>query len=188
MFIKITCLYKYTKKMYYKEIINSIIDVLSRFKGMNYVDYVADDLVNQQHNNKTLQAYIDNISLSQYNLTTNVNKIELQVYILGFPDKTPESVLDIQDQCYNAAVNLLAYIDNMPQFQGKISLYDWSILTLDRFTAQNNAGVKVSVVLNAMSPINLCTLGDWFGEPYTPEEDKEIDIQPITLPVSNCCK
>lgn len=173
--------------MYYKEIITSIINVLKRFKGMHYVDYIGDDLFNQQHNNKTLQAYIDNISLSQYNLTTNINKIELQVYILGFPEKTPESVLDIQDQCYNAAVNMLAYIDNMPQFKGIISLYDWSIMTLDRFTAQNNAGVKVSVVLNAMSPINLCTLPDNFGEPYEEDKDIEIDINPIDLPISNCC-
>ena len=175
--------------MYYKEIINSIIDVMKRFKGVNYANYIGDDMINQQHNNKTLQCYIDNISLSQYNLTTNVNKIELQVYILGFPDKTPESVLDVQDECYNAAVNLLAYIDNMPQFKGIISLYDWSILTLDKFTAQNNAGVKVSVVLNAMSPINLCQLDDWFGEPYEEDKDPEIELHPINLPINNpCCR
>lgn len=185
--------------MYYKEIVDTLIGVLSRFKGVNYVKYTGDDLINQQNNNKNLQCWIDNISLSQYNLTTNINKIEFQVYILGFPDKTPESVLDIQDICYNAAVNFLAYIDNMPQFQGLISLYDWSILTLDRFTDDSNAGVKVSVVLNAVSPINLCTLEDWFNdEPYTPEKDEpeididtkdpgEITLKPVKLPKKRSC-
>lgn len=183
--------------MYYKEIVDSIVGALSRFKGVNFVKYTGDDLINQQNNNKTMQCWIDNISFSQYNLTTNINKIEFQIYILGFPDKTPESVLDIQDKCYNAAVNLLTYIDNMPQFQGLISLYDWSILTLDRFSDDSNAGVKVSVILNAVSPINLCEYQDWFNdEPYEEEKDKDIDIiinevgdidlKSINLPRSGC--
>lgn len=164
--------------MYYKEIVDTLINVLSRFKGVNYVKYTGDDLINQQNNNKTLQCWIDNISLSQYNLTTNINKIEFQVYILGFTDGTSgNTVLDVQDICYNVAVNFLTYIDNMPQFENLISLYDWSILTLDRFSDDNNAGVKVSVVLNAVSPINLCEFENWFNdEPYTPEPDHEIDI------------
>ena len=164
--------------MYYKEIVESLINVLSRFKGVNYVRYTGDDLINQQNNYKTLQCWVDNVSLSQYNLTTNINKIEFQVYILGFADGTSgNTVLDVQDKCYNVAVNFLTYIDNMPQFQNLISLYDWSIITLDRFTEQSNAGVKVSVVLNAVSPINLCDFENWFNdEPYEDDPDMEIDI------------
>lgn len=185
--------------MYYKDIVNTLVDVLSRFKGVNYVRYTGDDLINKQHNYKTLQCWIDNISLSQYNLTTNINKIEFQVYVLGFPtDESGNTVLDVQDQCYNLAVNFLTYIDNMPQFQNLISLYDWSIMTLDRYTEQSNAGVKISVVLNAVSPINLCEFQDWFNdEPYSGDTDTEIDIiehnvgdidvMPIDLPISRRC-
>lgn len=185
--------------MYYKEIVDTIVGVLSRFKGVNYVKYTGEDLINQQNNNKTLQCWIDNISMSQYNLTTNINKIEFQVYILGFADGTSgNTVLDVQDICYNVAVNFLTYIDNMPQFQNLISLYDWSILTLDRFSDDANAGVKVSVVLNAVSPINLCDYEDWFNDdPYQDEPDHEIDIDeneigdidisPIHLPTNRIC-
>lgn len=185
--------------MYYKDIVNSLINVLSRFKGVNFVRYTGNDLINQQQNNRTIQCWIDNVSFSQYNLTTNINKIELQVYILGFPkDKTPEAVLDTQDVCYNVAVNFLTYVDNMPEFRGIVSLYDWSILTLDRFSEDSNAGVKISVVLDAVSPINLCDYQDWFNdEPYQPEPDKEIDIDtkevgkldinPIKLPRNREC-
>ncbi len=164
--------------MYYKQIVDTLVDVLSRFKGVNYVRYTGDDLINQQNNHKTLQCWIDNISLSQYNLTTNINKIEFQVYILGFADGTSgNTTLDVQDNCYNVAVNFLTYIDNMPQFQNLINLYDWSILTLDRFSDDSNAGVKVSVVLNAISPINLCEFENWFNEiPYEEEQDQEITI------------
>lgn len=164
--------------MYYKEIIDTIIGVLSRFKGVNYVKYQGDDLNNQQHNHKTLQCYIDNVSFSEYNLTTNVNKMSFEVYILGFPDDTSgNTILDVQDVCYNVAVNFLAYIDNAPQFYNLITLADWSILTLDRYTAQNNAGVKLSVILNAVSPINLCEIQDWFNdEPYSGDTDTQITI------------
>ena len=185
--------------MYYKEIVNVITDTLSRFKGVNYVKYTGDDLINQQQNYKTLQCWVDNISLSQYNLTTNINKIEFEVYIMGFPkEKTSEAVLDVQDECYNVAVNVLTYIDNMPQFQGIVSLYDWSILTLDRFSEQSNAGVRVTIILNAVSPINLCEYEDWFNdEPYEEDKDHEIDINddevgdidlnPIHLPKNRNC-
>lgn len=37
--------------------------------------------------------------------------------------------------------------------------------------------MKLSVVLNAVSPINMCEYEDWFNdEPYTPDEDHEIDV------------
>lgn len=164
--------------MYYKQIVDAIVDVLSRFKGVNYVKYTGNDLINQQNNNKTLQCWIDNVTMSQYNLTTNINKMEFQVFILGFADGTSgNTVLDVQDECYNVAVNFLTYIDNMPQFQNLITLYDWNILTLDRFSDDSNAGVKISVVLNCVSPINLCDYQNWFNdEPYEPEKDHEIDI------------
>ena len=186
------------KTMYYKQIVEALIEPLKRFKGVNYVRYTGNDLINQQNNNKTLQCWIDNISMSQYNLTTNVNKIEFQVYILGFVGQDTTS-LDVQDICYNVGVNYLTYIDNMPQFRNLVSLYDWSILTLDRFSNDNSSGVKLSVVLNVVSPINLCEYQNWFNDsPY--EEDKDnpididgddelgdIDINPITLSSKRKC-
>lgn len=186
------------KTMYYKQIVEALIEPLKRFKGVNYVRYTGDDLINQQNNNKTLQCWIDNISMSQYNLTTNVNKIEFQVYILGFVGQDTTS-LDVQDICYNVGVNYLTYIDNMPQFSNLVSLYDWSILTLDRFSNDNSSGVKLSVVLNVVSPINLCDYQNWFNDsPYEEDNDNpididgddelgDIDINPITLSSKRKC-
>lgn len=186
------------KTMYYKQIVEALIEPLKRFKGVNYVRYTGDDLINQQNNNKTLQCWIDNISMSQYNLTTNVNKIEFQVYILGFVGQDTTS-LDVQDICYNVGVNYLTYIDNMPQFSNLVSLYDWSILTLDRFSNDNSSGVKLSVVLNVVSPINLCDYQNWFNDsPYEEDQDNpididgddelgDIDINPITLSSKRKC-
>lgn len=185
--------------MYYKEIVDTLVGILSRYKGVNYVNYIGDDLINQQQNHKTIQCWIDNITFSQYNLTTNVNKMEFQIYILGFADGTSgNTVLDVQDKCYTLAVNVLTYIDNTPSLANLMNVYDWSILTLDRYSEQSNAGVKLSLVLNTVSPVNLCEYVDEFNdEPYTPEQDKEItittndigeiDISPVHLPKNNRC-
>lgn len=163
--------------MIYKDVVNVIKDALSRFKGVNFVKYTGDDLINQQNNNKTLQCWIDDISLHQFNLTTNIVKAEYQIYILGFPENTPDSILDIQDKCYNAAINVMAYIDTRDELKGLISVYDYSILTLSRFSDDSSAGVKLSLVLQIPNGVNLCELDDNFGEPYTPEKDNDIDIE-----------
>ena len=181
----------------YKELIDIIMDVLSRFKGVNFVRYSGDDLNNQQHNHKTLQAYLDDVSFLQMNVTQHVAKIELNLYVLGFPEDTPESILDIQSKCYDVALYTLAYLDSMVKYYNILSLYDYSILTLSHYTAQNNAGVKVSIVLKVPDFTNQCEIDDHFGDPYEPEKDKEIDIdtnetgdidiKPITLRPNRRC-
>lgn len=167
-----------------KDITDAIKNILSRFKGVNYVKYQGDDLNNQQHNNKTIQCYIDTIQFHQFNLTNNICKVEYQIYILGYPDNNdPDSVLNVQDTCFDVAVYTLAYIDNIDEYKGFLRVYDYSILTLDRYSEESNAGVKLSVVLEYPNPVNLCILEDKFNEePYTPEQDTEIDVD--TTPVS----
>lgn len=183
--------------MIYKDVVNVIKDALSRFKGVNYVRYDGNDLINQQGNNKTLQCWIDDVSLHQFNLTTNIVKAEYNIYILGFPENTPDSILDVQDICYNAAINVLAYIDTRDELKGLVSLYDYSILTVSHFSDDSSAGVKLSLILNIPNGVDYCELEDKFGEPYKPEEDKEIDInddeigditlKPVSLPKNRNC-
>ena len=183
--------------MIYKEVTNAIIDTLKRFKGVNFVKYTGDDLINAQNNNKTIQCWVDDISLHQFNLTQNVAKAEYQIYIIGFvTGESGNTVLDVQDRCYDIALYTLAYLDTKEEFKGIISLYDYSILTLSHFSTDDSAGVKLSVVLTIPNGVNLCELDEHFGEPYPEDEDNEIDIdinevgdidlKPITLPKS-CC-
>lgn len=184
--------------MIYKEVVNILKDTLSRFKGVNLVKYQGDDLNNQQHNYKTIQCYIDDVTHHQFNLTNNIAKAEFNVYILGFPaDNTPEAILDVQDECYDVALYTLAYIDNLDEFRGIVSVYDYDIMTLSRYTGQSNAGVRLSIVLSIPNGVNMCELDERFGEPYEPEQDKDIDIdkeevgdieiKPIKLPRNRHC-
>lgn len=169
--------------MIYKEVTEAIIDTLSRFKGVNFVKYQGDDLNNQQQNYKTIQCYIDSVSFHQFNLTQNTAKVEYQIYILGFATgESGKTILDVQDQCYDVALYTLAYLDKREEFQGIVSVYNYSILTLDRYSEQSNAGVKLSLVLTIPNGVNLCELEDMFGDPYEEEKDMEITVSGETIP------
>ena len=175
-----------------KDVINILKDISLRHKGVCTFKYQSEILNNAQNNHKYYQVYVDDISLHQLNITTNIFKAEFQVYVLGFVDDEND-VLDVQNNAYTIAADIVAYIDTQEAFQGILSVYDYSILTLSHYTDDNAAGVKLSLVLEMPSPVNLCTLEDNFNdEPYEDEPDNEIDLnineigdidlKPIELP------
>lgn len=180
-----------------QDIINILKNVSLRHKGVRTFKYQGDDLFNSQNNNSMYQVYVDDISLHELNITTNIFKAEFQVYVLGFVDDEND-VLTVQNNAYTIAADIIAYIDTQDEFKGVLSVYDYSILTLSHFTDDNAAGVKLSLVLQMPSPVNLCTLEDNFNdEPYSGDTDTEItideneigdiDIQPIHLPTNRIC-
>ena len=180
-----------------KDVIDILKDVSLRHKGVYTFRYQGDDLNNAQNNFKMFQVYVDDISLHELNITTNIFKARFEIYIIGFvhDDKT---VLDVQNDAYTIACDIMAYIDTQEAFQGVLSVYDYSILTLARYTDDSSAGVKLSLTLEMPNPVNLCTLEEQFDdEPHKEEEDMKIDINtedvgeieinPITLPINRKC-
>lgn len=182
--------------MIYKQVTNIIKDTLSRFKGVKFVRYAGQDLINQQQNYNTIQCWIDDVTYHHFNLTQNICKVEYQIYILGFPDDE-NTILDVQDACYDVALYTLSYLDINEEFRGIVSVYDYDILTLSRYTEQSNAGVKLSLVLTIPNGVNLCEMDEHFGEPYSGDTDTQIDIDtdevgdidinPIELPRNRHC-
>lgn len=180
-----------------KDVIEVIKNASLRHKGVYTFRYQGNDFNNAQNNHATYQVYVDDISLHQLNITNGIFKSEFQIYILGFAD-SEKSVLDVQNEAYTIAVNITAYLDSHEAFQGILSVYDYSILTLSHYSDDSSAGVKLSLVLEMPSPLNWCTLEDNFNDkPYEEEKDKEIDvktnevgeltIRPIKLPIDRRC-
>ena len=180
-----------------KDIINILKDISLRHKGVRTFRYQGDDFNNAQNNHKCYQVYVDDISHHQLNITTNIFKAEFQIYVLGFVDDE-HPVLEVQNNAYTIACDIMAYIDTQDQFKGILSVYDYSILTLSHYTDDSSAGVKLSLVLEMPSPVNLCELDDNFNdEPYEEDDDQEIDInvdevgdidlKPITLKPNRRC-
>ena len=180
-----------------KDVINIIKDVALRHKGVRTFRYQGSDLNNAQNNYKGYQVYIDDISLHELNITNNIFKAQFEIYVLGHTDdETP--ILDVQNNAYTIAADIMAYLDTAEAYRGVLSVYDYSILTLARYSDDNAAGVKLSLVLQMPSPVNLCVLEDNFNdEPYEEEEILPIDInkdelgdydlKPIHLPTKDNC-
>lgn len=159
-----------------KDIIEIIKNVSLRHKGVRTFKYQSDMLNNQQNNHKYYQVYVDDASMHELNITTNIFKAEFQVYVLGFVDDEHD-VLDVQNNAYTIAADIIAYLDAKEEFYGLLSVYDYSILTLSHYTDDSAAGVKLSLILEIPSPVNLCELDENFNdEPYEDDGDIEIDI------------
>ena len=180
-----------------KDVVNIIKDISLRHKGVRTFRYQSEILNNAQNNNKMYQVYVDDVSLHELNITTNIFKAQFEIYILGFVDDE-NTVLDVQNNAYTIACDIMAKIDIDDAYKGVLSVYDYSILTLSHYTDDNAAGVKLSLVLQMPNPVNLCTLDDNFNdEPYEDEPDNEIninndeigdiDINPITIPTNRIC-
>ena len=182
-----------------KDIIDILKDVSLRHKGVYTFRYQGEKLNNAQNNYRGYQVYIDDISLHELNITTNIFKVSLEIYVLGQPNgESGNTILDVQNNAYTIACDIMAKIDTDEAFRGILSVYDYSILTLARYTDDSSAGVKLSLVLQMPSPLNWCTLDENFDdEPHEEDEDHEIDIDedevgdiditPISLPRNRVC-
>ena len=170
-----------------------------RHIGVRTFRYQQDVYNNAQNNHKTFQVYLDTVSLHQLNITTNIFTSSFELYILSQPDgKSGNTVEDVQTYAFTIAVDILGALENWDEFKGILSLHDYSILTLSEYSDDKSSGVKLSVVLETPSPLNLCTLDENFNdEPYEDDEDNEItinedevgeiEINPIHLPKNRKC-
>lgn len=180
-----------------KDIIEALKHIALTHKGVYTFRYQGDDLNNAQNNYKGYQVYVDDISLHQLNITNGIFKSEFQIYILGHVDDE-NPIIDVQNNAYTIAVDIIAKIDSDEAYRGILSVYDYSILTLSHYTDDNASGVKLSLVLEMPSPLNWCTLDENFDEEEHEEEQdhdidiptseiNEIDINPIHLPKTRDC-
>lgn len=180
-----------------KDVVNIIKETALKHKGVRTFRYQADILNNAQNNHEYYQVYLDDVSYHQLNITTNIFRVEFNLYILGFVDDN-NPIIDVQNNAYTIAADIIAKIDTDETYRGILSVHDYSIMTLSHYTDDSSAGVKLSLVLAMPSPVNLCTIDDNFNdEPYEPQEDNEItidkedvgdiDLKPIRLLPNRRC-
>lgn len=184
--------------------INDFVEIFKnlalRHKGVYTFRYQDKIFNNAQNNHRTYQVYLDTVSLHNLNITTNIFTSEFELYILAQPNgEEGNKIEDVQTYAFTIAVDLLGALDNWDEYKGILSLHDYSILTLSNYTDDASAGVKLSVVLETPSPLNLCSLDDNFNdEPYTPEPDTpqidipteevgDLEIKAIKLPRTKTC-
>lgn len=183
-----------------KDIVNILKDVSLRHKGVYTFRYQGKSYNNAQNNYKIYQVYLEDTSMHQLNITSGIFKAEFQLWILAQPtEESGNTIIDVQNNAYTIACDIMAYIDSKEEYHGILSVYDYSILVLSHYSDDDSAGVKLSLVLEMPNPTNMCTLEDNFDdEPHEEEQDKEITISgntvtedltitPIRLPRNRQC-
>lgn len=162
-----------------KDFVEIFKNLALRHVGVRTFRYQNDVYNNAQNNYKTFQVYLDTVSMHRLNITTNIFVSEFNLYILSQPDGTSGNTIeDVQTNAFTIAVDILGALDNWEEFRGVLSLHDYAILTLSEYSDDKSSGVKLSVVLESPSPLNLCTLDENFNdEPYEDDDDKEITIK-----------
>ena len=180
-----------------KDLVSIIKNVALRHRGVRTFRYQSGIYNNAQNNYKPFQVYLDDVSYHNLNITTNIFTVEFNLYILAQPTKDEDGILEVQDNAYTIAADIVAYLDI--NYTGVLSMHDYSIMTLSHYSDDDSAGVRLSITLETPSPVNLCDLNDNFNdEPYEEEPDAEItvdikpeptisDIKKITLP-KGCSK
>lgn len=150
-----------------------------KHKGVKTFKYQGADLINAQNNNEYIQCVLDDVHLSQHLIGKNVNTVTLDLYILDFVKTNDlQSHIKAQDKCYSIAVDIITMLDNSSEYNAYMSVHDWSILTLSRYTSDNDCGTKLTIELYLA--LDTCDYEDNFNEEeYVPEIS--IDDKTITL-------
>lgn len=180
------------------DIVNYIRNLCLRHKGVCTFRYQSDTSNNQRGNHRPIQCYLDDSIFCQYLITKGIFTCTMDLYILQ-PKTQQDKVEDLQTNCVTVGLDVLAAIDLWEEYKGIVSLYDYSLYTLDDYSDDRCAGVKMTIVLQVPNPVNLCALDENFNdEPYDEDDDRTItvpdrtdpvidDITPITLPKNNAC-
>lgn len=160
-----------------KDVIDIIKNVSLRHKAVNSFFYKSSILTNAQGNNKSYQVIVDDTNLSQLLITSSpdVFTLTLDIYIIGFVE-TSGTILDVQDNAYDIAIQIVTKLQNIDEYKGIIEIHDYSILTLSHWTDDDSAGVKLTIEMRV--PIGVCDIDDYFDdEPKDiSETDMEIDL------------
>ena len=186
-----------------KDVVEIIKDVSLRHKGVRTFRYQEKSYNNAQNGYETFQVYLDSISYHNLNKTMDVFTSEFNLYILAQPTKDIDDVLNIQNSAYTIAADIIAYLDMSKDYEGILSVWDYSIMTVEGYSDDNSSGVRLSLVLKMPSPVSLCDLGDNFNdEPYSGSTSgdtitveikqilEDLDVKTITLPKNKkkkCC-
>lgn len=183
-----------------KDIVEIIKDVSLRHKGVRTFRYQEKSYNNAQNNYLPFQVYLDSISYHNLNITTNIFTVEFNMYVLAQPTKDEDGVLDVQNSAYTIAADIVAYLDYAEDYKGVLNMHDYGMMTVDHYSDDDSAGVRLSLTLEVPSPVNLCELDENFNEePYSGETDTVItveerntdptitDVKTITLP-KGCSK
>lgn len=167
-----------------KNLVECIKENAEHIKGVKFFKYEGADLINCQNNNATIQIWVEDDIFTEYLVTKDLIKIQMNIDILD-NIKDGEDMLDTHDRTTKIAIVLIKLLEE--NYKNILSVYDFNMLNVSHYSDDNLFGVRMSLYLTMPSLVNQCNINDFIDElnEYQKEEDKEITIKKPEIDINN---
>ena len=158
-----------------KNLVEAIKEQAEHIKNVKHFNYEGADLINAQNNNSTIQIWIEDDIFTEYLVTKDLVKVQMNIDILDNIGDDEEKV-DVHDRTNKLGIVLIKLIEE--SYKGILSVYDYNLLNVSHYTDDDLFGTRMSIYLTMPSPVNECNINEFIDElnEYYKEEDKNITI------------
>lgn len=158
-----------------KNLVEAIKEQARHIKNVKYFNYEGLDLINCQNNNATVQVWIEDDIFTEYLVTKDLVKVQMNIDILDNIGDDEEKV-DVHDRTTKIAIVLIKLIEE--NYKNILSVYDYNMLNVSHYTDDDLFGTRVSLYLTMPSQVNFCNINEFIDElnEYEKNEDKYITI------------
>lgn len=167
-----------------KNLVNVIKEEAEHIKNVKFFKYEGADLINAQNNNATIQVFVEDDIFTEYLVTKDLVKIQLNIDILDNIGDG-DDMLEIHDRTTKIAIVLIKLIEE--NYKNILSVYDYNMLNVSHYSDDDLFGTRISLYLTMPSPINFCNINEFIDElnEYEKNEDKDITINKPEIDIDN---
>ena len=167
-----------------KNLVEAIKEQAEHIKNVKFFKYEGADLINSQNNNATIQIWVEDDVFTEYVVTKDLIKVQLNIDILD-NIRDGEEKIDCHDRTTKIAIVLIKLIEE--NYKNILSVYDYNLLNVSNYSDDDLFGTRMSLYLTMPSPINFCNINEFIDElnEYEKNDDKEITINKPEIDIDN---
>ena len=167
-----------------KNLVEAIKEQAEHIKNVKHFNYEGADLINAQNNNSTIQIWIEDDIFTEYLVTKDLVKIQMNIDILDTIGDNEEKV-DLHDRTNKIAIVLIKLIEE--NYKNILSVYDYNMLNVSHYSDDDLFGTRMSLYLTMPSPVNQCNINEFIDElnEYEKNDDKDITINKPEIDINN---
>lgn len=167
-----------------KNLVEAIKEQAEHIKNVKHFNYEGADLINAQNNNSTIQIWIEDDIFTEYLVTKDLVKVQMNIDILDNIGENEEKV-DVHDRTNKLGIVLIKLIEE--SYKNILSVYDYNLLNVSHYTDDDLFGTRMSIYFTMPSPVNECNINEFIDElnEYEKNDDKEITINKPEIDIDN---
>lgn len=167
-----------------KNLVEAIKEQAEHIKNVKHFNYEGADLINAQNNNSTIQIWLEDDIFTEYLVTKDLVKVQMNIDILDNIGDDEEKV-DVHDRTNKLGIVLIKLIEE--NYKNILSVYDYNLLNVSHYTDDDLFGTRMSIYLTMPSPVNECNINEFIDElnEYYKEDDKNITINKPEIDIDN---